>query len=57
MGKCKSLHLGWGGELAHWTDWKLSGSLGEKCLDLALDAGSLCAWCQAHTGCSVIPVE
>ena len=55
MLRYESLHLGWGNELEHWTERELSGSLGEKYLELAVDSGSLCAWCQARTGCSVTP--
>ena len=42
MGKCKSLPSGWGSKGEHWPDWKPSGSLGEKCLEPAVDTGSLC---------------
>jgi len=53
MLRYESLHLGWGNELEPWTERELSGSLGEKCLEFAVDSGSLCAWCQPRTGCSV----
>lgn len=42
VGKCKSLHLGWSSKVEYWTDWKLGGSLDEKCLEPVTDRLAVC---------------